>query len=246
MSKQKIFLIILISLLILGSGIAGYIYFKNKRNVSNNNAPVNIEEAIENFKKIICANPEVAVDVNTINEKIKNLGISVHDVFVEDLPDIREYYFCSGLVNNNAEEACDNKLRDDAGLVDQCKNGFYFSEMLVAILNGDKEKAQEFCKKNNLGDESLCNSVGSFEEMKENDICSKLPENAKPFCLAIFNGDDSLCKGSENEAGCFAAAKFSSILKQKNAEKCDIRDSGIVSSGTKGQWITQGGLRSFR
>jgi len=217
MLKQKILLTVLAVFLVVG-GIAGFIYFKNKSKML---PKVEVQKGSLELKMIFCANQNNTTDFKALNKALANYApIDIFKNFSkEEVADISGYYFCMGLVNNDSDEACGNKLRPMEA-VEQCKNSFYFNEMIIASLNGEKTTAEDICM-THLGGTEFCNYVGSFEDAKNKDACANSPENEKPSCRALVNSDDSLCKGSQSEEDCFVAAKFLKAVSERNNEKCD-------------------------
>ncbi len=200
-------------ILVLG-GIVGFIYFKNKANNQVQNKTLN-------FKDIFCSNLESAPTVGGLNKELKDYQLQdiLKNFSRQEVADISGYYFCMGLVEDNSEEACANKLKPSEA-ISQCKSNFYLNEMLIASLNGDKSKAEDICK-THLGNTEFCKYVGSFDDAKKKDVCASSPENEQPSCRALINSDDSLCKGSHSEEDCFVAAKFLKAVSERNNEKCD-------------------------
>lgn len=230
-TKQKNLLIFLAIILLLLVGL-GVLYFQNKNFHLDNWNPSKIvsqdkqNRTFADIRNEFCFNsssesdPNAPIDVKTFNEKVGN--ISQDEIFKnltpEEFRNIRDYYYCVGLIKDNYQEACLNKMRygDQGG---QCKNGFYFIQMMLASLSGDKMNAERICRQG-FGDDELCGYMVSFEDAKKMDVCSKLSENEKPACLALINGDDKMCKGSQREASCFLAAKFLRIVNKKDPGKC--------------------------
>lgn len=233
MLKQKIIItgsIFLVLVLVIFSGYAlwkkvGQIEKEKAIQVVNNEDQANFSKtAIENLRADICPNDDNPFDASKIkNDKIaellylqKTAGNVMSD---KEFADLRGYYFCSGFLKNDLELACDSNLVSKE-LAEQCKNGFNFSKMVIASLNGEKEKAEEICR-TYLGESELCKYIGSFKEIKEKNICSNASENERPNCYAFFAGDDSLCNDSENKEECFLAAKFLNSMNEKKDIKCD-------------------------
>ncbi|MEI7750165.1 MAG: hypothetical protein WCJ25_04135 [Candidatus Moraniibacteriota bacterium] len=218
MSKQQTILIALAVFVVLVlAGFAGYASFRNRTvQVSDNDAAT---LAVAQLKSLICSNPGKPLDVNVLSEKLKIAGSAfVGKLTSSERYTLNGYYFCDGLAGSRIDEACGNGIID-ANATGQCRNGFLFSEMTLASLAGDKAKAETLCK-SYLGDSELCTYIGSFDEVKKNDLCAKAPEGEQPSCYAFFNGDNSRCKGTEQESDCFASAAFMKTVAGGDAGKC--------------------------
>jgi|GEM_PF-3242869 len=238
MTKRNIFIavtVIVLVLLIGGVSVFAYLSSRSAAPVAKNpgeqtvGAPVAqtpdeaavAAAAAADFKNVVCSDSGKPLDVSVLNGKIKDsAGAAVASLSAENRSLLNGYYFCDGLVKDDPDEACGNGLKSGE-LTDQCKSSYSFSQTVLASLSGDKVKAESLCKANSANNSAICSSIGSFDEIRKNNLCSQLSEEELPSCLAFFNGDDSRCKGSKRESDCYASAAFMKALTVKDMKACD-------------------------
>lgn len=216
MSKQKKILVVATSLLGVMLIVAmGYAF--SKRNIQNKNIRTGVSQTngFEEMKRKICLTPANPVDDIIENPLFLELLIKDSSSSEKDKADILGYYFCEGFLKDNVAEACRNSAS-----FNQCQSSFNFNKMILASLNGEKEKAQEICK-NSFGDVELCEYIGELQEIKEKDICAKAPEKEKAFCYAFFSGDTKFCADTISPESCKQSANFLNILEGQDEGKCD-------------------------
>ena len=235
MSLKTKRLLLIIGILILLAGLAGYVYWQFgppiKKDASREGAA--IREEIENA---ICSGRQ------EFDDKVKSQDVFTQDFLTgKQLENLRDYYFCQGLLNNNLSDACDKKIYLKDSEEQQCQSGFYFSAMILASLRGEKERAQEICQKNTSGG-ALCEYAADLDELVKKDGCSHLAGDGQKMCYAFFGGEEKYCGDLESirKEECIASSKFLRTLKGGDKDKCDsLRLKGETEEIVPGGAIRQ-------
>lgn len=224
-------LLLIIGIVILLAGLAGYFYWQfgpvTEKEASQKQAAIR-----EEIKNAICSGQQ------EFNNKVKPKDIFNQDFLTgEQVENLRDYYFCQGLLNNNFSDACDKKIYLKDSEEQQCQSGFYFSAMVLASLRGEKERTQEICQKNMSGG-ALCEYIANLDELVKKDGCSQLVGDDQKICYAFFGGEEKYCSDldSARKDECAALSKFLKILKEGDKNKCDsLRLKGetteVISNG---------------
>jgi len=227
-------LLLIIGILILLAGLAGYIYWQfgptTKKDASQDGAAIR-----EEIKNAICSGRQ------EFDDKVKSQDVFTQDFLTgEQLENLRDYYFCQGLLNNNLSDACDKKIYLKGSEEQQCQGGFYFLATNLASLRGEKERAREICQKNTSGG-ALCEYAADLDELVKKDGCSQLVGDSQKMCYAFFNGEEKYCSDidSARKEECIALSKFLRTLKGGDKNKCD----SLRLKGETGEIVPGGVIR---
>lgn len=215
MSQKTKKLLLIIGILILLVGFWGYFYWQY---ILEKGAFPDLTVSQKEIKNAICSGQQEEFD-----DKVKSKDIFNQDFLLGDqLENLRDYYFCQGLLNNNLADACDRKVYSKESENEQCQSGFYFSAMILASLRGEKVRAQEICQENMSGG-ALCQDIADLDEFVKKDTCSQLSDDSQKMCYSLFNGEEKYCSGldSARKEECLAMSKFLKILKEGNKDECD-------------------------
>jgi len=238
---QKIKPILLIIIVLVLVGILGYFSWQYYSKIAKEGKPAasatpDLASVIQTAKDSLCSGGQKFLDESMQEDTFSQ------DFFVkEQVENFRDYYFCQGLFKNNEESACSKEMYLSAVESEQCKNGFYFSAMILASLLGEKDRALEICQ-NNMNIGPLCNYITDLDELVTKDACSQLVDSGqKTLCYAIFNGEEKYCSNFEADIkeACLAQSKFLKIIKEGDKNTCD---SLLLREGTT-EPISSGAVR---